>query len=61
MPLMVDDEKRSENMQTMVTTSDRQRIEWMADQENRTVSDMMRVLLLDSLKVWESSHPGRRR
>jgi len=58
---MVDDEKRSENMQTMVTTSDRQRIEWMADQENRTVSDMMRVLLLDSLKVWESSHPGRRR
>jgi hypothetical protein len=58
---MVDDEKRSENMQTMVTPSDRQRIEWMADQENRTVSDMMRVLLLDSLKVWESSHPGRRR
>ena len=56
---MPDDERRSENMQTLVTPSDRQRIEWLAEQEDRTVSDMMRVLLLDSLKVWESSHAGR--
>lgn len=48
-------------MQTLVTPSDRQRIEWMAEQEQRTVSDMMRVLLLDSLKIWESSNAGRKR
>lgn len=45
----------------MVTPSERQEIESMADQEKRTVSDMMRVLMLDSLKVWKASLAGRSR
>jgi hypothetical protein len=55
------EEKKSENLQTMLTRSDRQRIEWLAGQEERSVSDMLRVLILESLHRWEKSNPGRKR
>lgn len=48
-------------MQTLVTRTDKQRIEWMAESEQRSVSDMVRILVLDSLKIWEASNPGRKR
>ena len=54
------EEKRSENIQAMLRPSERQRLEWLAEQENQTVSNMARVLILDSLKVWEASNPGRK-
>jgi len=55
------DQRRNENMQALMTREERQRIEWLAEQEQRTMSDMLRVLILDSLKVWEKSNPGRKR
>jgi len=55
------EEKKRENLQTMLTTSDRQRIEWLAKQESRSISDMLRILILESLHRWEASHPGRQR
>jgi predicted small integral membrane protein len=58
---MVDiEEKLSVNRQTLLTASDAQRLDWMAETEQRSVSDMMRVLLLESLYRWEKSAPGRR-
>jgi hypothetical protein len=51
----------SENLQTLVSREDRQRVEKMANQEGRSLSQMIRILLLDSLAVWEKSAPGRRR
>lgn len=59
---MIDvDGKKSENIQTMVTRADRQRIELLAEQERRSISDMVRVLVLESLYRWEKSNPGRKR
>lgn len=53
--------KKSENVQTMLTQSEKQRIEWLAETEGRSISDMVRVLVLESLTIWEKSAPGRRR
>jgi ribbon-helix-helix CopG family protein len=53
--------KRIENLQTLVTQQDRRRVEQLAQRENRSVSDMIRVLLLESLTVWEKSANGRKR
>lgn len=53
--------KKTENLQTLVTRQDRHRVERLAERENRSVSDMIRVLLLESLMVWEKSANGRKR
>ena len=54
-------DKKRNNMQCLMTDADKQRIEWLASQEHRPVGEMLRVLILESLKVWELSHPGRSR
>jgi hypothetical protein len=51
----------NENMQFLMSREDRQRVERMAESEDRSLSQMLRILVLDSLAVWEKSAPGRRR
>lgn len=55
------DTKLIENRQTLLTRADAQRLDWLAETERRKVSEMMRILLLESLERWEKSAPGRRR
>jgi len=55
------EDKLIENRQVMLTQGDAQRLEELAQSENRKISEMMRILLLESLERWEKSAPGRRR
>jgi hypothetical protein len=55
------EDKLIENRQVMLTQGDAQRLEELAQSQNRKISEMMRILLLESLERWEKSAPGRRR
>lgn len=58
---MLTDERLNENMQAMMTREERTRIEALAETEDRSLSQMLRILILEGLQRWESSQPGRRR
>jgi hypothetical protein len=59
---MIDVEnKLSSVLQALVTTGVRARVEKLAELEERSLSDMTRILIEHSLNMWEKSAPGRRR
>jgi hypothetical protein len=53
--------RKSENVQTMLTRAELDRVEAMRKSEGYSLSGMVRVLILESLKVWEESQAGRKR
>jgi hypothetical protein len=55
------DTKLIENRQTLLTQTDAQRLDALAEDEGYKVSQFMRVLILEGLERWENSAPGRRR
>ncbi len=58
---MITEEKKRESLQAMVTVEVRERVEKLAESEDRSLSDMTRILITESLDRWEKSAPGRRR
>lgn len=55
------EDRKIENVQTLLTMDEKKRLVAIADAEDRTMSEMSRILILKSLKVYESSLPGRKR
>jgi hypothetical protein len=55
------EEKLTENLQMLVAPSVKLRIEVLAESENRHLSEMLRILVMESLIRWEKSAPGRRK
>jgi hypothetical protein len=58
--MIAPDRKRSENVQTMVTRDERSRLMQLAKHEGYTLSYLVRILVLESLAVWEKSANGRK-
>jgi hypothetical protein len=58
--MIAPDRKRSENVQTMVTRDERSRLMQLAKHEGYPLSYLVRILVLESLAVWEKSANGRK-
>lgn len=54
-------ERYIENVQTLLTIPQKTRLVNMAKAEDKGLSEMIRLLILESLERWESSQPGRTR